>query len=427
MHWSKSRHVMYEACPRQFFYEAVAAPLNPRIAGLRDRASAPLVRHDAVRSAVLKIVNKVPWHPAHLPVVLAESRADMLSALGNEADVNAQMSIVEACVNAFVTELLPELRAGQIVYVMNGDPVEFIYDGLTVMALPEVVVDRGDRLDIYQFKSGSPDFANRRARDLMLRAGGLTCWARCSLREVTRPIQILDVYLRAAPVQIRRIVLDDQAVRAFVSEAKAMVPQYTGSARIADFPANPSFSVCRFCPYKSICPEYGVFAEADYELDTLSAALSAVSDARGAALERTGGELRNVFLSHVSEDKDALVRPFARALEAEGISYWLDEAELMWGDSLVSGLNNGLATSDYVVTFITANFLQRGWTKAELNSSLVAHVKGQKRVMPIMVADMEAITAEYPMLGDIVSKKWTDGIPSLVRELQRVLGSAVVR
>ena len=41
-------------------------------------------------------------------------------------------------------------------------------------------------------------------------------------------------------------------------------------------------------------------------------------------------DLPFVFLSHVSEDKEQIVRPFARALFFLGIPYWLDEAELKW-------------------------------------------------------------------------------------------------
>jgi hypothetical protein len=422
MHWSKSRHVQYENCPRQFFYEAIAAPLNPRIAALRDRPSPPLARHDAVRSAVLRIVNTSAWTSAHLPSVLADSRGRMLAALGNEADVNAQMSIVEACVGCFGQELLPLIRSGRVAYVSTGEPVEFIYDGLSIMALPEVVVEHDDRLEIYQFKTGSPSFwGSAKERDLRLRAGGLTCWARCSLNEVTRPVHVMDVYLRESPLQMRTVTLDDGDVRAFIADAKSMVPQYSGSMKIADFPADPNFSRCRFCDYQPICPEYRSTVEPDYGLDALSDAIMAVSQAEEAALVQAGGELRQVFLSHVSEDKDGMVRPFARALEAAGISYWLDEGELMWGDSLAEGLNKGLATSDYVITFITENFLQRGWTKAELHSSLVAHVNGKKRLMPVFVAARDVVTADYPMLGDIIGRNWTDGIPALVAELRRIL------
>ena len=42
----------------------------------------------------------------------------------------------------------------------------------------------------------------------------------------------------------------------------------------------------------------------------------------------------DVFISHASEDKDAIVRPMANALAAEGLVVWYDEFELRIGDSL---------------------------------------------------------------------------------------------
>lgn len=427
MHWSKTRQVQYENCPRQFFYESIAAPLNPKIDALRNRLSPPLLRHEVIRDAVMTVVRTPDWTVAQLPVLLAQGKAKMVAALGNEADANAEMSIVDVCINGFLAEYRPTLENARVAYITNGEPVEFIYDGLQIVAAPELAIDRDDRLDIVQFKSGSPDFANRRDHDLRLRASGLTCWARCALQELEKPVHVTDIYLRSRPLQTRTMVLDDQQVRDFVGSARELLPRFGVSARIADFPASPSVNACRFCSYKPICPEYGAYSEPSYDLEALAAAVDAVADAKVVALERTGGELRQVFLSHVSGDKEDYVRPFARALETAGISYWFDEAELMWGDSLAGGINNGLATSDYVITFISPQFLERGWTSAELNSSIVAHVKGKKRVLPITIGDREQIVNDYPMLGDIIGRNWEVGIETLVRDLQRVLAKGIER
>ncbi len=44
--------------------------------------------------------------------------------------------------------------------------------------------------------------------------------------------------------------------------------------------------------------------------------------------------LYDVFVSHASEDKDDLVRPLVRALEAANVAVWYDESELRLGDRL---------------------------------------------------------------------------------------------
>ena len=42
----------------------------------------------------------------------------------------------------------------------------------------------------------------------------------------------------------------------------------------------------------------------------------------------------DVFISHASEDKEAVVIPLADALKMAGIKAWLDQQELRLGDSL---------------------------------------------------------------------------------------------
>ena len=42
----------------------------------------------------------------------------------------------------------------------------------------------------------------------------------------------------------------------------------------------------------------------------------------------------DVFISHASEDKDAVVRPLANALKNRGVTVWYDEFEMRIGDSL---------------------------------------------------------------------------------------------
>ena len=53
----------------------------------------------------------------------------------------------------------------------------------------------------------------------------------------------------------------------------------------------------------------------------------------------------DVFVAHASEDKEAIVRPLAHALRADGLVVWYDEFELKMGDSLRRKIDHGLAKS----------------------------------------------------------------------------------
>ena len=51
----------------------------------------------------------------------------------------------------------------------------------------------------------------------------------------------------------------------------------------------------------------------------------------------------DVFISHASEDKDAIVRPLATELEMLSVRVWYDEFSLKLGDSFLAS-RRGLGT-----------------------------------------------------------------------------------
>ena len=129
-----------------------------------------------------------------------------------------------------------------------------------------------------------------------------------------------------------------------------------------------------------------------------------------------------MYLAHASEDKESIVRPFARLLESKGIDFWFDEAELKWGDSLYQGINKGLKISEYVICFMTDAFLERGWPQGELGSAAVEELTGtEKRLLPIMVTASEKVFQEYPMLQDKIFKRWEEGSQNIIEELEAIL------
>jgi hypothetical protein len=53
-----------------------------------------------------------------------------------------------------------------------------------------------------------------------------------------------------------------------------------------------------------------------------------------------GGQTWDVFLSHASEDKEAVAVPLRDALTARGVTVWLDKTEMRIGDSLQNRRRN---------------------------------------------------------------------------------------
>ena len=79
---------------------------------------------------------------------------------------------------------------------------------------------------------------------------------------------------------------------------------------------------------------------------------------------------KDVFLCHTSEDKKRYVTPFVKGLKKEGITYWVDKAEIKWGENIIKRINDGLEISRFVVVFLSQNFIGGHWAEKELMSAL---------------------------------------------------------
>lgn len=91
----------------------------------------------------------------------------------------------------------------------------------------------------------------------------------------------------------------------------------------------------------------------------------------------------DVFISHASEDKDAVVRPLALALQSGGLKVWYDEFELRIGDSLRRKIDKGLAGSRFGIVVLSQPFFKKGWTNYELDGLVTRSVSGDQILLPI--------------------------------------------
>jgi hypothetical protein len=126
-------------------------------------------------------------------------------------------------------------------------------------------------------------------------------------------------------------------------------------------------------------------------------------------------ETRDVFLSHAFEDKGEFVLPFAAELKARGISFWLDEAEIRWGDRITQKINGGLESSRYVIVFLSPRFVGKGWPESELAAALnKENSEGQTVVLPLVIGDERFVRNHYPLLRDKLHLNWKQGKTEIV-------------
>jgi len=151
--------------------------------------------------------------------------------------------------------------------------------------------------------------------------------------------------------------------------------------------------------------------------------ISGSGDVIKPSVEAERFERRDIFICHASKDKKDYVHPLLEALRARGITYWIDEAEIRWGDKITKKINEGLTVSRYVVVLLTQSFLDRNWPQAELESALHLETStGEVVVLPLLVAPQELVFKQYPLLRDKLYLRWEEGLDAIVTRLAELLG-----
>lgn len=137
----------------------------------------------------------------------------------------------------------------------------------------------------------------------------------------------------------------------------------------------------------------------------------------------------DVFVSHASEDKEAVVEPLVQALEDAGLSVWYDRIVLTLGDSLRERIDEGLAHSRFGIVILSPSFFAKHWPTKELNGLAQREVDGRKVILPTWYdITAEEVRQQSPMLADRVAARWSDGLQSVVAAILEVVrGDAAER
>lgn len=118
--------------------------------------------------------------------------------------------------------------------------------------------------------------------------------------------------------------------------------------------------------------------------------------------------MADVFISHASEDKDAVARPLAEALRAQKWEVWLDEDVLEIGHRLSTVVGAGLAGARYGVVVLSPSFFRKAWPKRELEALIAREIaEGHDLLLPVW----HGITAtEIEPLSELLADR--KGIPT---------------
>src|SRR2546422_11132631 len=120
----------------------------------------------------------------------------------------------------------------------------------------------------------------------------------------------------------------------------------------------------------------------------------------------------DVFVSHASEDKDAVAEPLAQALVNAGLRVWYDRNELSLGDSLRELIDEGLAHSRFGIIVLSPAFFAKRWPQRELNGLVQREEDGKKVILPVWYDITAAQVWKVSLIGlqrngRMVSSPWS--------------------
>ncbi len=136
-----------------------------------------------------------------------------------------------------------------------------------------------------------------------------------------------------------------------------------------------------------------------------------------------GGESFDVFICHASEDKAVVASPLAAALRARGVLVWIDETELMLGDTLRRTIDRGLANCRFGVVILSPSFFKKDWPQWELDGLAQREMTGGRIVILPVLHDMtnEELAEHSPLLAARLAAFWSDGPMRVADQIQRRL------
>lgn len=134
--------------------------------------------------------------------------------------------------------------------------------------------------------------------------------------------------------------------------------------------------------------------------------------------------MSDLFISHASEDKDAIARPLAEALRERGWSIWFDEFELSLGDRLREKIDKGLAEARYGLVILSPSFFSKRWARRELDGLTAREMENPERkvILPIWhEVDRDYVARFSPPLADLMAVRSSDPLEAILDGIELVL------
>jgi len=144
-----------------------------------------------------------------------------------------------------------------------------------------------------------------------------------------------------------------------------------------------------------------------------------LENVRAGSLKRTKDKptIVNAFLSYASEDKSTAKR-IADDLNRLGIEVWLDEWNILPGDSIVEKINKALEIHRYFIPVLSPTFVDKPFPMRELQSAIMKQAShNQKYIIPVLIEPCTLPQLLLDIAYADLHSDYNSGIRKLVRSL----------
>jgi hypothetical protein len=127
------------------------------------------------------------------------------------------------------------------------------------------------------------------------------------------------------------------------------------------------------------------------------------------------------FICHDWHDKEAVAKPIYEELTKRGYYVWLDETELLVGDSIQKKITKGIQNCTFGILILSRNLIDnKRWADFEAQSLMNRHISNnQNIILPIWHDVDEMDISEYsPYLVDKYALRTDDGIEAITNGLE---------
>jgi|GEM_PF-921645 len=127
----------------------------------------------------------------------------------------------------------------------------------------------------------------------------------------------------------------------------------------------------------------------------------------------------DLFISYAKEDKQFASELFG-AFTNQGIKTWYDEESLEVGDKILNSIEYGLRNSRYGLLLISKYYLEKAWTKNEMDILVRQHIEDKKQLFPIWRnVTKDEVKSRSLTLAGIGAAKSEEGLKSIVSGIMK--------